>query len=136
LHGGERYGLTGEDCSLNGGRWRRRLQLSRAIWGSFPSTAERRVGDLLKIKGQGVVQRGIELIDDFSHRAWPLLRTLRQHAHDERTEQGRNLPRRHQLGDRLFLRSLGIEMWVVRRIAGQQLVRQRAEPIDVVAWRR
>jgi hypothetical protein len=91
-----------------------------------------RIGDRLEIERQRVIERGVELIDDLAHRVRPLAAVLGQHAHDQRTQQWRNLPRRHEFRHRLFLRPAQIEMRIVRRITGKQLVSKGSQPVDVV----
>jgi hypothetical protein len=86
----------------------------------------------LEIERERIVERGIELVDHVPHRMGTLLWPLLQHSHHERAEQRRNLPGRNQLRDWLLLSTLDIEVRVVRRITGQQLVRERAQSVHIV----
>ncbi len=88
------------------------------------------------VDDERIGQRLIQTFDDLLHARGSQRRILLEHAHDQRDEPRgrrlRRLQRRDGLPQHAFHRRFG----VVRRKTGQQLVGERAQPIDVVGRRR
>ena len=138
LQGCERGGLA-RRCGCRGyRRWRRvgrdRRQGNALVRGHGLVRRALAVG--VEIEGERVVERGIELVDHVAHVRGALVRVLRQHGAHEVRQLRRNLLHRHERRYRFFLHPLCIEVRVVRRVARQQFVGERAQAVDVIGGSR